>query len=199
MKEEKQNKLFDFIAGAIIGFVIGLFFPAFLGVDGNEDAGLYYAITFTIAFLGGICGLAIGKQENNRRNNLTPQQREEEDKKNRIRSNINGGLNVGKVITGLKSGYTIYLVNHNLYLEYKGDEIIAISKDFVKNYEFVDSDKKISIEGSIVGGLIAGDAGAIIGSNTGTKEYLIAITWLNDKKSIIKLDKTGYMNFKLNF
>lgn len=64
----------------------------------------------------------------------------------------------------INCGNPIDIENHIMFIKY--DNIKYYTKDGTINYtnEIVDNGKNISISGAVIGGLIAGEAGAIIGS-----------------------------------
>ena len=99
-------------------------------------------------------------------------------------------------------------INKVLKGKYEGDKIAdfgdaiylhaVVTKERVASYTVLDETTKeeYSVVDGVIGQMLYGDMGFLAGWNgIQTKEYLIAIEWIDGEKSLIYLDDDHYKSF----
>lgn len=105
---------------------------------------------------------------------------------------------MGRVLSGRYVGF--WASKHGEYLALGNSEkidnvhiVTHVTKHECKKYEFLDEKYDgPNMAGAVTGALIAGTAGAIIGSAGGTKSFHVRVTWNNDEESLISLTYEEY-------
>lgn len=102
----------------------------------------------------------------------------------------------GEFLEGVFSSKKIYCSDedNNLYLDGENNDYSSFPFHNILKYEVLDIKNYDSFKGAVRGGFWAGDIGAYAGSK-GDDEIMIAIIWLSEKKSLMKLDRKAYEIF----
>jgi hypothetical protein len=111
-----------------------------------------------------------------------------------------GRLRMGaknKVIAGDYLNYAVSSAFRSVGMSYGFSNFMQLNKTTVEHYETVDEDKRKSAVSAVgrglVGSLLLGPVGLLAGLSAKTKGvYLVAIQFLDGKKSLLEIDEKIY-------